>query len=255
MNIHITLVAYALPVSPLIAALNGPDTTFHLFRHSNKPEVIADIDSVLDDLSVCYHPVGRNQGLARAWNEGLLESQQQDAEVMLVVNDDVIMSREDLMIMARAAVNNRDAGVIICRGFDGNDGKYKNLDHVVFAVNPIALEKIGAFDENYLVIYGEDVDYSYRAGLAGVPYYNAGDTGIHHLGSSTIKHDLDLNRQNQITFPRNEDYHKTKWGGGYGHEVYRLPFNSENFGWKIPFEIRHAPYPGYNRTDQEIVRI
>jgi hypothetical protein len=65
----------------------------------------------------------------------------------------------------------------------------------------------------------------------------------------------ELNAQNQVTFPRNEEYHMRKWGGGYGHEVYRLPFNSENFGWQIAESQRHDPYPGYGRRDKEMVKL
>lgn len=255
MNIHITLIAYALPISPLVNALDRPGVTWHIYRHSNKSEVIADIDSILDEHEVCYHPHGTNRGLAKSWNDGLIESQQQGADVCVLLNDDIKASEADLSLLCRAAVNNREYGVIEVEGYDTAMKRDQFMNFGFCAINPIAFDRVGYFDQNFFPIYFEDTDYSRRCGLAGVHYLSAGKSGVVHLGSSTIKHDLDLARQNDVTFQKNRDYYCDKWGGEPGSEVWRLPFNSENFGWQIAGSQRHDPYPGYGRRDTEIVRI
>jgi hypothetical protein len=57
--------------------------------------------------------------------------------------------------------------------------------------------------------------------------------------------------QLQVAVPRNEKYYLEKWGGAGGHETFDRPFNRPEFGLKIPFEDRHCPYPGFQRTDLE----
>ena len=256
MKIHITLIAYALPVSPLIRTLAGPDTTFHLFLHSDNAEVIEDIERyVLPHYNTVYHAIGENRGLAASWNDGLIESQQTRADVMIIANDDISMDRADLRTLSQGALTHRDTGVIICQGYDGNMHRQQQLQHVVFAINPIAIEKIGYFDENFFPIYFEDTDYSRRCGLAGVTYYDAGPTGIQHRGSTTIKTNSNLYTQNNTTFQKNRDYYIRKWGGEPGKETAVFPFGNEDFGYRIAEDYRHNPYREFDRIDREIVKL
>jgi len=256
MKIHITLIAYALPVSPLIRTLAGPDTTFHLFLHSDNAEVIEDIERyVLPHYNTVYHAIGENRGLAASWNDGLIESQQTRADVMIIANDDISMDRADLRTLSQGALTHRDTGVIICQGYDGNMHRQQQLQHVVFAINPIAIEKIGYFDENFFPIYFEDTDYSRRCGLAGVTYYDAGPTGIQHRGSTTIKTNSSLYTQNNLTFSKNFDYYVRKWSGDPASEQWQYPFNQESLGYRIDEDNRHNPYGEFDRTDREIVKL
>lgn len=82
------------------------------------------------------------------------------------------------------------------------------------------------------------------------------DIGVTHLGSQTIKRVPELGWQNSVTFRRNHEYYIRKWGSPViGNEVFETPFNNPAFGLRIdPFE-RHAPYPGYNRIDREVVKL
>jgi len=254
MNTSITLIAYALDISPLVLALQGDDVHWNVFQHSHNQDVIGKCLALsLTVPNFNFYDYRENRGLATSWNDGLILSREADA--MIIMNDDVIMDRNDLLILASAAVEHREAGLIICRGLNGPNRDHIDLDHVIFAVNPIAVEKVGYFDENYWPIYGEDVDYSRRCRLLGVPYYNAGETGIIHLGSTTIKTVPALNAQNMVTFPRNEEYHRLKHGGGYGHETFLHPFNDEQLSWKIESRMRHNPYPEYERRDKDVAKI
>jgi hypothetical protein len=92
--------------------------------------------------------------------------------------------------------------------------------------------------------------YAHRLSLCGIPFHNAGRTGIQHLGSQsqTVP---ELRAQNQRTFAATAAYYKKKWGGLPGEETYTLPFNDPAFGWQIAASQRHDPYPGHLRTDLE----
>src|SRR5258706_7811917 len=143
MNIHITLVAYALDITPLVRSLAGPDVAWHIFRHSNKPEVIAQVDALMDEIAnIYYYPIGANQGLARSWNQGLCNSQDLSADATVLLNDDIQASRDDLMILANAALSHRDYGIIEVQGFDGGMQRMQSMNFGFTAIQPIAIEKV-----------------------------------------------------------------------------------------------------------------
>jgi GT2 family glycosyltransferase len=187
MNIHVILVVYALDVRSLVAELEAPDVFFHLYTHSRRVEAT----------EICYwaqalhpninlHDYGVNRGLARSWSDGIVEATEMGADAIIVVNDDIRMSRHDLKFLASSAIAHREAGVIVVTGENIRMQGHLDLGYSVFAINPIAIEKVGVFDVNYWPIYGEDVDYSYRLTLAGVPILNAGDTDVVHQGSMSV---------------------------------------------------------------------
>ncbi|MFX6027917.1 hypothetical protein ABTE84_21450, partial [Acinetobacter baumannii] len=66
--------------------------------------------------------------------------------------------------------------------------------YACFAINPIALETLGCFDENFFPAYCEDQDYARRAALAGLSEENCADTQIVHMGSNAIFSDAMLLR-------------------------------------------------------------
>jgi GT2 family glycosyltransferase len=255
MRIHITLVAYALDIAPLVESLAGSDVTWHIYRHSNNPVVIESIDSLLDRHDIYYHPHGVNRGLAKSWNDGLVESQQMSADVMVIANDDIQVTRHDLDALVRYATEHPEFGIVECNGLDVRMNISGPQNFALAVMNPLTIEKVGYFDENLFPIYFEDTDYSRRCGLAGVPFGIAEDTYVQHMGSSTIGALPELHSQNNVTFHANHNYYCNKWGGSPGSEEWRLPFNSENFDWKITEDQRHDPYVGYGRKDREIVKI
>lgn len=256
MNIHIGLVAYALNVIPLIESLDGDDITWHLFLHSQRPDVVASCMEMAKKHNVLYHPYGTNRGLAVSWNDTLIEAQEQGADTVIILNDDVVMSREDLLILANAAVNHPECGVIVCEGYDGGMERDQILQFVVFAVNKIAIQTIGYFDQNLIPYCFEDSDYSLRCGKAGVPFFNAGPTGIVHIGHAAVKTVPALNAQNQRTFPATLVYYKEKWGGEPGEEKHLIPFGNPHFGLRIDAAQLRDPYPGFGRTDtRELIKL
>lgn len=257
MKIHAVLIAYALDVRPLVSAIWSPDLTLHLFLHSKREDVVLSCRDIFRYTpNVRYYDYGINRGLAKSWNEGIFNAHEQGADAIVVINDDVVTTKEGVALLAQGCVDHPRAGIIEGEGYNERMNEYQILQFACFGINPIALDKVGYFDENYLVIYGEDVDYSRRCNLAGIVYHNVGPTGMVHRGSTTIATVPELYNQNQTTFPRNENYHRRKHGGGYNQEVFEHPFNDPALSWFIGAENRDNPYPEHRRTDaDEVVKI
>lgn len=254
-NIHCILITYAIDPAPLLKFADGNDITWHVFMHSRNQAVW---DAVIDFESKWHfemYDYGENRGLARSWGEGIRNALRMGADAIIVVNDDVLASHEDIFKLAQTCLDHPEAGIVTAWGFNERMGDVRDNGYSLFGINPIAIEKVGYFDTNYLVLYGEDVDMSRRCALAGVPFYSCTETNIYHKGSATTNSVPALTQQHQVTFPRNEAYHRLKHGGGYGQEVFLHPFNDPALSWKISAENMENPYPGHQRDDLDIVKV
>lgn len=260
MNIHINLVMHSLGMEPyeLVRALAGDDTTFHVYLHSTEP-VAVDAFNRLPEVSnhLRLNHIGYNAGLARSWNQGLVDSLAENADVIFIANDDTEANRSDMLRMAQAALDvGHEYYMINAQGLHVEGNLYAGLQLALAAVTPLWLEKLGAFDENFLICYHEDVDLYKRAHLQGLKPYTIGDTPMRHLCSQTIRRNERALHQLQVAVPRNEKYYAAKWGGPDGHEPFDRPFDNRGYSLKIPFEQRHCPYPEHQRTDlDEILAI
>lgn len=253
MKIAVVLITYAIDVTPLIKSMDGRDVFWHIFTHSARPEALACLGMSVQGES-CFHDCRQNRGLAKSWNEGLIDVM--GADVAIIANDDIQATHDDLLILAQSAYEHREAGIVVCEGFNVRMDEKQQLQFAIPAINPIALETIGYFDENFTPIYFEDTDYCRRAALAGVKFYNAGETNIIHTGSATVGTVAELYAQNNVTFRKNLEYYWKKWGGPPGQETFTCPFNDTRLDLRITAEQRDNPYPGYNRTDiAEVVKI
>jgi|SRR6266511_1216919 len=230
---------------------------FHLFLHSRHTQTISVCERFAGDPGVYYYPYCVNRGVSMSWNEGMINAYSDGIDVVLLVNDDIGFSAGDVDKLAEKALQSRESYIVTCAGFNLRYNQhFPSLGYACFAINPIALEKIGCFDENFFPAYCEDVDYKYRARLAGLMKGNCADTMVYHGGSSTIFSDPDLRQQNRLTHRRNFAYYRLKWGGDIGREIFKHPFNQTSFGYYISPEQRHRPYGlNYDRTDQDIVKV
>lgn len=97
------------------------------------------------------------------------------------------------------------------------------IDFRLFGLNAKCVETVGFWDENFVPMYCEDSDYSYRIQVAGGTFLRLnGSTG--HVGSATIKEDR-YAAHNSRTYPSNREYYRRKWGGDIGQETFTTPFN------------------------------
>lgn len=262
MKVNIINIAYGLPEANKklfeTAMLDSDkhDISFQLFLHSKKPETVEMCEFLAKEYPCVYYPYGKNRGLALSWNDGLLAGYGElEADIVLIVNDDVYFSQGDIDKMVTKAVNCPQNYMVSVAGFNAAHGKdIPSMGYSVFAMNMISLEKIGMFDENIFPVYGEDQDHHRRAHLLGLVEANCNDTHVFHAGSMSIKKDPILARQNMVTQSRNRQYLLAKWASETLEGGYKTPFNEKKFNCYISPEVRHAPYPGFNRVDQQIVR-
>lgn len=254
MNIHVILIAYALAneLGNLLRVISGPNVTFHLFLHSNDSLVENVCVHASDWPNVRYHPYRVNRGLSKSVNEGIINALADNADVIIIPNDDVMMEWTDFDRLAQVCVEHPECGLVFCNGYDRKTEQYEDLKFCVFGINRLALANVGYFDQN-LPDYFCDCDYRYRCELAGVPIYHL-DTDIIHIGSATLDNVPELREQLQWTFPADNAYFRRKWGGDPYHETFDHPFNDPSLSYLIMEKDRDNPYPAYRRPEQELVR-
>lgn len=252
-TIHIIVVAYALAddLMRLYLSAAAPNVHWHVFLHSTFPDVVAAVDTLESHPNVNSYRIGKNQGLARSWNEGLRIAQ--GADVMMIANDDAIAGPGDVQRLAETAMANREKYLIVGNGYDIRNGAHSHQALALAAINPIAIQTIGYFDENFFPIYWEDVDWYRRAALAGLEMYVEPCTSIIHMGSKSLH--LTPPRQHHDTFHANRHYYISKWGGETGSERCVTPFNDPRLDLRIDVTNRNAPYPGHDRDDHYLVTI
>lgn len=202
--------------------------------------------------------------VAASWNRGLEHVFKLGAEYALVVNNDVELRpdtyswlvNEGMQGMQGAqggfvtAVGTRDPKKIEpvtfmnTAHFTGPDkpvyskptgtgyvrpnpeAKRPHPDFSCYLIWRTVYEKVGPFDERFLIAFCEDQDYHVRMHQAGIHAYCIDLPFLHH-GSATIKHaDAAEVRKIQTQAERNRVYFKTKHGMvGASEEYYRF-FNS-----------------------------
>lgn len=258
MLVSITTIAYNQPESLLEMVESAVNSTveeiqFHLFLHSKMKSVEEACEYIRETYNCVYWPIRKNVGVARSWNEGLLASSESD--IHMLVNDDIKFGRGDIDRMIDLALESDNAWGIFCSGTNSSLGQVIDHGMSCIIITRQAMKVVGMFDENFFPAYNEDIDYAHRAKLAGLDKVIA-KANVHHIGSAAIKASSVLRRQNHVTHGLNDEYWKQKWGAEKPAIKYERPFNFANFHpYFIPAEMRHAPYPGFNRTDREIVVI
>jgi GT2 family glycosyltransferase len=259
MNIHLIMTLYALVDEPrcLFDRADADDIRWNIFVHSAIPEVNDFAQSLVrEHRNISLARDASNPGLAHAWNTGLINAYERGADVVVIANDDAIPEPGMVQRIARIAYENPEYYQVMCRMLDKPSGQIVHSNFGLCALNRIAWDTIGCFDENFYPIYYEDVDFYYRANLAGLKALVLPDVGVTHLGSQTINRVPELETQNRETFRRNNEYYARKWGSlTIGQETYATPFNDPALGLKIDAKDRFAPYPGYDRTDREVVKL
>ena len=259
MRVALVTIGYNLPGATarlLASARQGSrhDLVSFIVLHSRMPEKVQELEELAAREDVVYRDYGVNRGLAKSWNEGILWGYEQAFDVALVVNEDVVFAIGDLNRLAETAVQRRDCPLVFGRAFHHSENAWSWSEYGCFAVNPLALETLGCFDENFFPIYCEDSDYRRRLTLAGLePAYCEG-TRIVHGGSRSLAQPQ-VTRQNSVTYACNRHYYQRKWGGEGGSERFERPFGDGRFTCFIDPRVRDAPYPGFNRTDQSIVQL
>lgn len=171
-----------------------------------------------------------NTGFSRANNQGIRHALANNAEYILLLNNDVeITDQKWLENLTYVLKSDSTIGIVGCkllypngkiqhaggiinltgghnRGECEEDtGRYDKIEYLRFVTGAVLLiksevvRKIGLLDEGFTPLYYEDVDWCVRAGLHGYKVaYSPNPTLIHHCGSSANK----LNHEIKMFYQR-----------------------------------------------------
>ena len=171
-----------------------------------------------------------NAGFSRASNQGIRHSLSNDAEYILLLNNDIeITDGKWLETLIDVLESDSKIGIVGCkllypngkiqhaggiinltgghnRGECEEDtGRYDKIEFVKFVTGAVLLiradvvRKIGLLDEGFTPLYYEDVDWCVRARLNGYKVaYTPNPALIHHCGTSANK----LNQQIKMFYLR-----------------------------------------------------
>lgn len=254
MNIHVITFAYALSRELIedVDAADGPNVTFHLFLHSQRPAVVAACEQLAERPNVNYYDYGVDRGLARSLNEGVMAAQDAGADAVVMLCDDMHVGPGDIERLAAAIIASPECMYIDGAAFVERVQRHEPSQLDCAALNLRAFEAIGYFDVNFWPMNFEDVDWKYRARLSGFTHRTLPDTHIVHRRCNAVAEvAAGETVERMAKFARTRAYYERKFGGDQGKERYTHPFNDARYDLTIPRERAANPYPEYRRTDIE----
>lgn len=247
--IGLVLVTYAHWPEKLIASVetSGIQVTWYIHHHGADPDFAERIEalSARTNFKIYMHRV--NRGLSRSWNEGLHQAYEDGVEHALLVNDDLHFVGDGFSQFLDYARSQTDYGLAFLHGLETgashHSGQIIAQGFACCIVTPIALDKVGWFDENIAPAYYEDLDYFRRCHLSGVKIVTAADVLVEHERSKTTRENPEIAAQAGAVMQRNRDYYTKKWGPPRT-ENYKIPFGDPILTNKIEWNARSDPYPG-----------
>jgi len=255
MNVHLVTIGYGLAddLDNLVRKTRSEhDLTWHIFLHSTREAVVEVANGLkrLRKVAVNVYDYGVNRGVARSWNEGIINAYQNGADYVVIANDDISVPDGDLdALVAGAEAAPALTGIVQPWGYHQRSEVFSDMGLGFSIVTRTAYEVVGMFDENFMPMYYEDNDYYRRCALSGIGIQVIEGTEIIHKGSESLFTVPGLREQNNRTFEANRRYYIRKWGGEPGREVYNRPFDDARFGTRIADSDRGRPYWGYERDD------
>ncbi|MFC7678023.1 glycosyltransferase family 2 protein [Paenibacillus sp. GCM10028914] len=207
--------------SIIIPTFNGrqllKDCVYSIKRYTEEPYEIIVVDNGSTDgtVDVCrqegitFISLANNAGFPAACNKGLKIA---TGDTLLLLNNDVIVSRNWLSNMLECLNSSADIGIVgpltnYASGKQQIEMPYTNLEEMAEQLNepdsgkwlPVdrivglcflfkreLMEQIGLLDERFSPGHYEDDDYCYRARQAGYTFRLAGDVFIFHHGSASF---------------------------------------------------------------------
>jgi len=177
---------------------------------SISPETVIVVDNTPGETSgfrdyhfpshVVYLPQYKNLGYDGGVNIGLTYCMNHDAEWMVILNDDIKISSQDMQKATKELLQYppgiagpkigtldpvRFSSVLTEKNSDVTD-PYSYVSGVFLAIHREVIQKIGMMYEPYF-IYFEDCDYSIRAKKADFPIYELRLRTFYHHESQSIK--------------------------------------------------------------------
>ena len=183
------------------------------------------------DIFAVHYP-GRGLSVAASWNRGLEKLFQKNDHVFVVNNDTELHPSTYRYLLADGgefvtAVGTREPKKIESVEAPDPAKKRRHPDFSAYLIRRSVWEKVGPFDEKYLVAFCEDADMHLRMHRAGVDAYALELPFLHH-GSATVKN-ADPEEQQLIeqAAAHNRKHFLTTYGCEVGSEQYYREFNGE----------------------------
>jgi len=161
----------------------------------------------LSEIAEIYHSFGENVGIAKSWNWGAQQSEEND---LIFINDDILLPQWWL----EAFNSGLEDDWMICPQYTRWDdtvwiGKRDLVDNTLvkaivgpppyfagfcWGLKREAYKQIGAFDEDFFYWF-TDTDYYFRCGKMGMPPKQLQGFWIHHYESKTLNQIMDDARE------------------------------------------------------------
>lgn len=187
--------------------------------------------------------------VAQAWNTGISTARELGCDYVLVINTDIVFKSNAIDRLVTFAEAHPEAVMWTMSEYSDlamleecpeDEGFNEHPGFSYFMVKTNFFDNVGTFDENFVPAYCEDGDMHARLALGGFKAYIYGGARVFHFGSATIKNDFELKRKNdQVTFPINQQYFLEKWGHPPVNEVdkmrevyYKTPYNIKGMSLK-----------------------
>lgn len=253
MNIHLITFAYKLSTEFLedFAAADGPDVTWHIFEHSQFPSVVAACETLADRRNVNLYPYGHDRGLAVSLNEGIIAAQEDGADAIIMMCDDMLVGPGDIRRLAVASIKHPECAYIDGHCFVESVNYFAPSQLDCAALGLKAIDEIGYFDRNFWPMNFEDTDWKRRAHLMFFTHMTLSDTQITHRACNANAETPESLADRRAKFERTRDFYVKKWGGDQGEETFSRPFDDPMLDLKIGREDINDPYPGLGREDIE----
>lgn len=253
-------------LSAIIA--NTSDFEIALIDNGSNPPLLPMIDGkyvvnrVRNDSNLGF-PVAVNQGIRAA-----------KGDVIVLLNNDVIVTPGALNRLAdlladysiTAPVANYCAGLqqeavlptyqtdkelyeVAKKWMEENAGRVREVNFAIgfcMAFRKSLFDEIGPFDETHWPCCGEEIDWCFRARMAGHKIAVACDVYVHHIGSQTFHA---MEERGEVEYHhvcyRNDRYLEKKWGPGiWERQIGPMtgPVKQDDHAGKIRLNLGCGPY-------------
>lgn len=187
-------------------------------------------------------------GLSACWNLAIDRAIKEGCDLMLVVNNDIVLAKNTIDNMVKrfekgtyvmvTGSNDQSISPEEMINFEKpyeEDQDNFHPDFSCFLIENKFIEKIGFFDENFMVAYFEDSDAHARIALAGEIAISTVAGTYWHYASKTIQENPKMAQLIHDAFRHNREYFENKWGHSNVGDVpemlkvyWKHPFNDPN---------------------------
>ena len=189
-------------------------------------------------------------GLAAVWNLGVEKARELNCSLFAILNNDIILSPNALDNMAKkmstgkyvmvTGVNQQEGlekpedMMNIEAIYDENEPDNQHPDFSCFMINENTIQKIGRFDDNFIIAYFEDNDFHARIAISGEKAVSTISAIYYHFSSKTTQSNPHLKDLIKEAFELNRNYFKEKWGSfplgdveNMKNNYFENPFNNK----------------------------